>query len=246
MIRWVFLDVGNVLLDEDPLTFVNFRRHAEAIRRVDPRRSFVDLLAERERRAAAGSRWPLFELVAEVLDQAACTAVWNECAREVRARFTELSPLIPGARTMVNQLAWRHKLGLIANQGQECREALKGHGLLDPFEVIAFGEELELAKPDPVLFHHALKLARATPAECVMVGDRLDNDLAPAADLGMQTVWIRWPRRAAKGWQPDDPEAIAYRDSLERSFASSAFHARVHPTVSVDETHEVYAAVEGL
>lgn len=246
MIRWVFLDVGNVLLDEDPLTFLNFRRHAEAIRRVDSRRSFFDLLAERERRAAAGSRWPVFELVAEVLDQAACTAVWNESTREVRARFAELSPVIPGARTTVEQLARHHKLGLIANQGQECREALKGHGLLDHFDVIAFGEELELAKPDPALFQYALKLARATPAECVMVGDRLDNDLAPAAELGMQTVWIRWPRRGAKGWQPEDPAAIAYRDSLERSSASSALHARVHPTVAVDETHGVYAAVEGL
>ena len=79
-----------------------------------------------------------------------------------------------------------------------------------------------------------------------MIGDRLDNDIAPAADLGMITAWIRWPRRAAKGWRPDDPEAIAYRDSLERSSASAALHFRVRPAVAVDETHEVYAAIDAL
>src|SRR5215213_7456700 len=51
-IRWAFLDVGNVLLDEDPLTWLVFRRHAEAVRRVRPDRSLLDLVSERASRAA--------------------------------------------------------------------------------------------------------------------------------------------------------------------------------------------------
>jgi HAD superfamily hydrolase (TIGR01509 family) len=246
MIRWVFLDVGNVLLDEDPLTFINFRRHAEAIRRADPTRSFFDLLADHESRIASGSRWPVYELVSAVLNERACADLWNETAQEIRARFTQLSPLIPGATAMVDQLARRFKLGLIANQGRECRQALENHGLLDHFGVVAFSEDWDVAKPDPTLFRHALRLAHADPSRCVMVGDRLDNDMAPAAELGMATVWIRWPNRAAKGWRPDDPEAVAYRDSLERSFARSAFRHSVQPTLAVNETHEVYAAIDAL
>ena len=49
-----------------------------------------------------------------------------------------------------------------------------------------------------------------------MVGDRLDNDIEPASRLGMSTVRVRWPRRASKGWTPDDPEGLAYLRSLER------------------------------
>ena len=149
MIRWVLLDVGNVLLDEDPLTFVSFRRHTEAVRRVDPERSFLDLLAERERRAATGSRWPVFDVVSQFLDEAACTAVWEQTAAEVRARYTELSPVIPGAPAMVQRLAERYKLGLIANQAHECRQALMAHGLLDRFEVVAFSDDLGNRSPIP-------------------------------------------------------------------------------------------------
>ena len=46
-------------------------------------------------------------------------------------------------------------------------------------------------KPDPELFRRALTRAGCAPAEAVMIGDRTDNDVAPATSLGMQTVLIR-------------------------------------------------------
>ena len=69
MIGWLLFDVGNVLLDEDPLTFLSFRRHVEAVRRMDPEHTFLSLLAERSRRADLGSRRPVFEVVSTVLDE---------------------------------------------------------------------------------------------------------------------------------------------------------------------------------
>ena len=46
-------------------------------------------------------------------------------------------------------------------------------------------------KPDPRLFHLSLNRAGCPADEALMVGDRLDNDIAPAKAVGMQTVWIR-------------------------------------------------------
>ena len=69
-----------------------------------------------------------------------------------------------------------------------------------------------------------------------MVGDRIDNDLVPAAGLGLATAWVRWPVREAKGWRPLDPEAVAYRDSLERAQGRvSSFR----PTITVDEVRQL-------
>lgn len=37
----------------------------------------------------------------------------------------------------------------------------------------------------------ALKRAECSPQNAIMVGDRLDNDIAPANILGMKTIWIK-------------------------------------------------------
>lgn len=39
-----------------------------------------------------------------------------------------------------------------------------------------------------------LKQAGCSAREACMVGDRLDNDIVPAAEMGMSTVWVR------QGW----------------------------------------------
>ncbi|GAC1468062.1 MAG: hypothetical protein NVSMB9_10330 [Isosphaeraceae bacterium] len=219
-LRWVFLDVGNVLLDEDPLTYWSTVRHAEAVHRARPSLTFLDVLAEREKRALEGSRWPLYDAVYPWLGAEGCAAVWDSTAKEIRARFSELSPPVLGAHALIERLSREFRLGLIANQGGEARDHLDTLGLLGSFEVVALAEELGFHKPDPALFLAALRQAGAEPAECLMIGDRLENDILPAASLGMATAWVRWPERRAKGWRPTESDACAYLSSLERIAAS--------------------------
>jgi 5'-nucleotidase len=242
-IRWVFLDVGNVLLDEDPLTWLVFRRHAEAVRRVRPDRSLLDLVSEREARVAAGSRWPVHDVVAAYLDEARTTEVWAATDREVRAHFAALSPPVAGAVEAVHRLSRRFRLGLISNHPPQCRDLLAELGLLGLCEVVLLGEEQRLYKPDRALFLRALEGAGALPSECLMVGDRLDHDIAPAAAVGMATAWIRWPDRSAKGWRPDDPAGLAYLQSLQRT---AVLGDPVQPTITVDTVSDLAAAIDRL
>ena len=46
-------------------------------------------------------------------------------------------------------------------------------------------------KPEGRIFEIALDRAGCLPEEAVMIGDRLDNDIAPAKAVGMKTVWVR-------------------------------------------------------
>ncbi len=246
MIRWVFLDIGNVLWDEDPLTYFSFRRHVEAVRAVRPDLTFDALLAAREAKALAGSRWPVHEVTSAILNERRCVELWEETSRDARARFTALSPPIAGAIELIRGLAGRFRLGLIANQPRQCRGRLAELGLLECFEVTALAEEEGVFKPDPALFARALDRARALPAECLMVGDRLDDDVTPAAAIGMATAWVRWPDRLAKGWMPDDPDAHSYVRSLGRvARAVAARVGGVVPAITVDETRELAAAIDG-
>ena len=61
-------------------------------------------------------------------------------------------------------------------------------GLHDFFDVIAASAELGVAKPDEAIFQNALKQAGCLARNAVMVGDRLDNDVAPANRLGIHSV----------------------------------------------------------
>jgi HAD superfamily hydrolase (TIGR01509 family) len=45
-------------------------------------------------------------------------------------------------------------------------------------------------KPDVQFFLHALRATDVSPADAMMVGDTYKNDILPAIELGMRTVWV--------------------------------------------------------
>jgi FMN phosphatase YigB (HAD superfamily) len=56
------------------------------------------------------------------------------------------------------------------------------------FKVNVISSEVKMKKPDLKIFLLALDQAACKPADCVMVGDRLDTDIYPANKLGMKTI----------------------------------------------------------
>lgn len=84
-----------------------------------------------------------------------------------------------------------YRLGVIANQSAGTKERLLSWGLLQYFDVVLSSAEEGASKPDAEIFRRALALAECSPEDAAMVGDRLDNDIVPAAKLGMKTVWVR-------------------------------------------------------
>lgn len=100
-------------------------------------------------------------------------------------------PFADAAETLETLKARGYRLGIIANQNVGVAQRLDAWGLLKYFDVVAASAELGVAKPDRRIFEKALELAECQPQDSVMVGDRLDNDIRPAKELGMRTVWIR-------------------------------------------------------
>jgi 5'-nucleotidase len=215
-IRWIFFDVGNVLLDEDPLTYFTFRRHVEAVGRMRAGISFIELLAEREECATRGSRWPVYEVMSRYLSDSALSEIWRAIDQEARARYADLCPAIPGVTGLLDRLRGRYQLGIIANQPAEFSGCMEKLGWLSRFNVVAINGIEGVSKPDVALFQCALDRAGADPAECLMIGDRLDNDIAPAASLGLSTALVRWRRRVDKGGPIPEPDYDLYLRSLER------------------------------
>lgn len=82
-------------------------------------------------------------------------------------------------------------IGIIANQELGTEKRLEDWGIRKNFVSVTASAEEGVAKPDHEIFCRAFKSAGCSAENSVMIGDRLDNDIAPARSMGMRTVWIK-------------------------------------------------------
>jgi HAD superfamily hydrolase (TIGR01549 family) len=92
--------------------------------------------------------------------------------------------------TLMALKSMKYKLGIIANQPLGSEERLDKYGLGGLFDAVFPSAEVGINKPDTKLYLHALECVGCDANRSVMVGDRLDNDIAPAAEVGMRTVRV--------------------------------------------------------
>jgi FMN phosphatase YigB (HAD superfamily) len=71
--------------------------------------------------------------------------------------------------------------------------------------MIATSDDWGVSKPDPGFFRQMLEVTPGGADEILYVGDRLDNDIRPAAALGLLTALIR--RGPWATIQQEDPDA---------------------------------------
>jgi 8-oxo-dGTP diphosphatase/putative hydrolase of the HAD superfamily len=65
------------------------------------------------------------------------------------------------------------------------------------------------------IFELALARANCKPSEAVMIGDRLDNDIVPANQIGMRTIWVRQGFAKYKSVKNDDENANYTIDEIK-------------------------------
>ena len=187
--RWIFFDLGNTLYDE----------------------SAAD--AERVKRLLASNRYPVTE--ADFTAQMRCGAANFAPSPFTYAReqfgIAESVPYDPnkeilfaGTAQMLEKLAAEYRLGILANQPADTRRRLLRDGILRFFQICLLSDAEGYAKPDPAFFAFACQKADCPPQEIIMIGDRLENDIAPAQQTGMQTVWMRQGMHAVQ-----EPQKIA-------------------------------------
>ncbi len=144
-------------------------------------------------------QWPM--IVAEILPEFARlnpSAQGDFLFRQIQTGRT--TRLAPDAVTTLQILRQAHcQLGIASNAQaytlRELREALAGNGLgfglFDP-PLCFWSFEHGFSKPNPHVFRiltARLQARGIAPAETLMVGDRLDNDIEPAQAHGWR-VWL--------------------------------------------------------
>jgi HAD superfamily hydrolase (TIGR01509 family) len=80
-------------------------------------------------------------------------------------------------------------IGIAGNQPASTETLLRAMDV--PLALVASSQTWGVEKPDPAFFARICQELRLSAAEVVYVGDRLDNDVAGAADAGMNAVFLR-------------------------------------------------------
>jgi HAD superfamily hydrolase (TIGR01549 family) len=175
--RWVCLDVGETLIDETRI----WSTWADELG--VPRLTFL---------AALGA------VIARGGDYQSVFGVFGFDDWPLRLESVEQAyggfraeDLYPDALSTIGALRERgYEVAIIANQPAARADELRALGI--DVDVVAMSGALGVAKPNPAFFARVLELIGSPdPGTVAYVGDRVDNDVLPAAAAGMRAVWIR-------------------------------------------------------
>lgn len=121
--------------------------------------------------------------------------------------LVSLDDLYPDALECLRQLvADGYRLGLAGNQPSPAADVLGQMGF--DFDLIATSQAWGISKPDPAFFARIAAELALPPAAIAYVGDRVDNDVAPARAAGMVAVFVRrGPWAWIQAGRTDPPEA---------------------------------------
>lgn len=177
MSRWVCLDVGETLVDETRV----WSTWADVLG--VPRFTFM---------AAVGGAIARGDDYREAFD-ALGVDDWEAREPEVRSAYGGFTAgdLYPDALPTLTALSSAgYRVAVIGNQPACRRGELEACGV--HVDVLAMSDALGVSKPDPAFFGKALELMGSpAPSAVAYVGDRVDNDVVPAAAAGLRAVWLR-------------------------------------------------------
>jgi FMN phosphatase YigB (HAD superfamily) len=98
-------------------------------------------------------------------------------------------------RKTLEWLRDRYRLGVVSNFTGNLDRCLTELDLLRYFSATADSLLLGWVKPDPRIFQWTLEILQTEPSTAWMVGDNFENDIRPAAALGLGTCWLAHPDR---------------------------------------------------
>ena len=122
------------------------------------------------------------------------TVEWaGEVAAQASAHMGELykpESVVPDdvRRTLPTLRESGYVLAVISNRDRPFQDVLESHNLSEFFPYSLAGGEVDIYKPEPGIFEHALKQMKVTAVETVYVGDNYYADILGARRAGLQPV----------------------------------------------------------
>jgi HAD superfamily hydrolase (TIGR01549 family) len=190
----IFFDLGQTLINE--WGFIDYfdQRFFEILNCFGARISFRNYITIRDnvirnRKIGHGSvRELIIEVCKLICQQGYEKIIVKRLEPELKEARRNFFCLFDDAEQTLSSLLILYDLGIIANQSMDILKILEDCKIERFFKVILLSSEVKIRKPDLEIFRLAMNLAKRSPENCIMVGDRLDTDISPANKLGMKTI----------------------------------------------------------
>ncbi|WP_270170726.1 HAD family hydrolase [Paenibacillus sp. SYP-B4298] len=186
-ITWIFFDLGDTLLDESAAAKDIIGQYVRNANRLGYSVSYEQMCERLSYYFEQQAEIPIKPVLEDLITS---REHWH-AIREGVAYKKQLEQPFPGVSSLLQRLSERYCLGVIANQSEGTQQRLDGYGLSAYFQVIGSSAELGMTKPDSRFFEWAFRESGCRPDQAVMIGDRIDNDIIPARQLGMHAIWVR-------------------------------------------------------
>jgi HAD superfamily hydrolase (TIGR01549 family) len=170
-LRAVFFDVGETLVDEERWWRVLAERSA-----LQPHVIWAALGVTIERGEEHNALW-------DHLGIERPTASWKTLTYDLDDLYPDAIGCLEGVRAL------GLRVGIVGNQTAALERWAQEAAL--PADVISSSDSLGVRKPDPRFFQLVVELAGCAPGEVAYVGDRVDNDVLPAAAAGLVAIHVR-------------------------------------------------------
>ncbi len=136
-----------------------------------------------------------------------CSAVDSECLwqalHNVPFRHFNIRPFPDAISTIEALDAAGYRMAIAASRplpAQILIREMRDHGIPAVFELIVTSGDVGYRKPHQLVFETALRRLGIQPEEVVAVGDSYENDVVPAASLGMIPVLKLNDRKPDDAW----------------------------------------------
>ncbi len=191
-LRAVFFDVGETLIDEERWWRVLAEREG-----LQPHVVWAALGVTIERGEEHNALWGHLGI-----DRP--STWWNTLEYELSDLYPDAVPCLEAVRGL------GLRVGIVGNQTAALEQWARDAEL--PADVVSSSASLGVRKPDLAFFDRVVELAGCAAADVAYVGDRVDNDVLPAAAAGLVAVHVR--RGPWGSLQRTPPEATIGLDDL--------------------------------
>ena len=114
--------------------------------------------------------------------------------RQLAGRFCQGAEHVMSLRAdLFRTLKRRFRTGIVSNFFGNLEVVLDEAGLSGAFDVVIDSGRVGVSKPDRRIFMLALERLALRPEQAVFIGDSYERDMAPSAEIGMRTIWLKGP-----------------------------------------------------